>query len=89
MFSQTVVGSKRLLNNANWARYNLAISRRKEEEPTSSSMWNLHTPGAPVVDFHDFFDGESLEQEDLVAWVNIGMHHIVRRSLLFPLLLYT
>ncbi|TFK55964.1 amine oxidase catalytic domain-containing protein [Heliocybe sulcata] len=72
----TVVGSKRLLNNANWARYNLAVSRRKETEPTSSSMWNQHLPGAPVVDFHKFFDSENITQEDLVAWVNIGMHHL-------------
>ncbi|KII94729.1 hypothetical protein PLICRDRAFT_169456 [Plicaturopsis crispa FD-325 SS-3] len=72
----SVVGSKRLLNNANWARYNLAVSKRKETEPSSSCMWNLHLPGKPAVDFHNFFDGENITQEDLVAWVNIGMHHI-------------
>ncbi|KAH7926787.1 amine oxidase catalytic domain-containing protein [Leucogyrophana mollusca] len=72
----TIVGSKRLLNNANWARYNLAVSRRKETEPSSSSMWNFNLPGAPPVDFHKFFDGESIAQEDLVAWVNVGMHHL-------------
>ncbi|KAF9477828.1 amine oxidase catalytic domain-containing protein [Pholiota conissans] len=72
----TVVGSKRLLNNANWARYNLAVSRRKETEPASSSMWNLNLPGAPTVDFHNFFNGENITQEDLVAWVNLGMHHL-------------
>ena len=74
---QTVVGSKRLLNNANWARYNLAISKRKDTEPTSSSMWNMNLPGKPMVDFHKFFDGENITQEDLVAWINIGMHHLV------------
>ncbi|KAF9806666.1 hypothetical protein IEO21_08603 [Rhodonia placenta] len=72
----TVVGSKRLLNNANWARYNLAVSRRKETEPSSSSMWNQNLPGAPMVDFHKFFDGENITQEDLVAWINVGMHHL-------------
>ncbi|KAF8967481.1 copper amine oxidase [Flammula alnicola] len=72
----TVVGSKRLLNNANWARYNLAVSRRKETEPASSSMWNLHLPGAPMVDFHKFFDGENITQQDVVAWINLGMHHL-------------
>ncbi|KAF9234360.1 copper amine oxidase [Melanogaster broomeanus] len=66
----TVVGSKRLLNNANWARYNLAT------EPASSSVWNLNLPGAPPVDFHKFFDGENITQEDLVAWINVGMHHL-------------
>ncbi|KAG1752406.1 copper amine oxidase [Suillus paluster] len=72
----TVVGSKRLLKNANWARYNLAVSRRKETEPSSSSLWNFNLPGNPPVDFHNFFDGENITQEDLVAWVNLGMHHL-------------
>ncbi|TFK81174.1 amine oxidase catalytic domain-containing protein [Polyporus arcularius HHB13444] len=72
----TVVGSKRLLNNANWARYNLAVSKRKDTEPTSSSQWNMNLPGDPVVDFHKFFDGENITQTDLVAWVNVGMHHL-------------
>lgn len=72
-----MVGSKRLLKNANWARYNLAVSRRKDNEPSSSSMWNFNLPGAPPVDFHKFFDGENLTQEDLVTWINVGMHHIV------------
>ncbi|KAF8887255.1 amine oxidase catalytic domain-containing protein [Gymnopilus junonius] len=72
----TVIGSKRLLHNANWARYNLAVSRRKETEPSSSSMWNLQLSGAPAVDFHKFFDGENITQQDLVAWINLGMHHL-------------
>ncbi|OSD07848.1 amine oxidase catalytic domain-containing protein [Trametes coccinea BRFM310] len=72
----TVVGSKRLLNNANWARYNLAVSKRKETEPSSSCQWNLNLPGEPMVDFHKFFDGENITQEDLVAWINVGMHHL-------------
>ncbi|KAF5367943.1 hypothetical protein D9758_004498 [Tetrapyrgos nigripes] len=64
----TVIGSKRLLNNADWARYNLAVSQRKDTEPSSSSMWNMNLPGKPVVDFHKFFDGENITQKDLVAW---------------------
>ncbi|THH32251.1 hypothetical protein EUX98_g1956 [Antrodiella citrinella] len=74
----TVVGSKRLLNNANWARYNMAVSKRKDTELSSSNMFNFNLPGAPVVDFHKFFDGENLTQEDLVAWVNLGMHHLTQ-----------
>ncbi|KAL0564606.1 hypothetical protein V5O48_017438, partial [Marasmius crinis-equi] len=73
---ETVLGSKRLLKNANWARYNLAVSQRKDTEPSSSSGWNANLPGAPPVDFHRFFDGESLDQEDLVMWVNVGTHHL-------------
>lgn len=74
---QTVVGSKRMLENVNWARYNLAVSLRKDTEPSSSSMWNLNLPGDPMVNFHHFFDGENITQEDLVAWINVGTHHLV------------
>lgn len=41
-------------------------------------MWNMNLPGDPMVDFHKFFDGDNITQEDLVAWVNVGMHHLVR-----------
>lgn len=74
----TNLDSKRTKNNVNHAKHHLAVSRRKDSEPRSSTMWNLNLPGAPPVDFYDFFDGESLEQEDLVAWFNLGMHHIPR-----------
>ena len=40
-------------------------------------MWNLNLPGDPMVDFHKFFDGENISQQDLVAWINVGMHHVV------------
>ncbi|KAJ7600601.1 copper amine oxidase [Mycena floridula] len=82
----TVVGSKRMLNNANFARYNLAVSRRKETEPSSSSMWNGNLPGLPTVDFHKFFDGENITQEDLVLWINLGTHHLAScfMSLILP-----
>ncbi|KAJ7472719.1 amine oxidase catalytic domain-containing protein [Mycena latifolia] len=74
----TNLDSKRTQNNINFAKHHLAVSRRKDSEPSSSSMWNINLPGAPPVDFYKFFDGESLEQEDLTAWVNLGMHHIPR-----------
>ena len=34
-----------------------------------------------MVDFHKFFDGENIiTQQDLqvVAWINVGIHHAVR-----------
>ncbi|KAJ3774067.1 copper amine oxidase, partial [Lentinula raphanica] len=73
----TVVGSGCLLNNANWARHNLAVSLQKENESSSNSMWNMNLPGKPTVDFHKLFDGDNITQDDLVVWVNVGTHHLV------------
>ncbi|KAG2012930.1 copper amine oxidase [Coprinopsis cinerea AmutBmut pab1-1] len=71
-----VIGSKLLEKNANWAKHNIAVTKRKETEPSSSSIWNGQLPGAPPVDFDKFFDGDSIDQEDLVLWINIGAHHL-------------
>ncbi|TFY68795.1 hypothetical protein EVJ58_g803 [Rhodofomes roseus] len=57
----TVVGSKRLMENANRARYNFALSKRKDTGLSSSN---------------NSLDGEIITQHDLVAWVNVGMHHL-------------
>jgi Cu2+-containing amine oxidase len=34
----------------------------------------------PMINFDEFFDGESLKQEDLVVWMNLDMHHLPRRG---------
>ncbi|WVW86168.1 hypothetical protein I302_108209 [Kwoniella bestiolae CBS 10118] len=74
----TNLKSKRTERNVEWAKHHLAVSRRKDEEPSSSSMWNINLPGKPAVDFGKLFDGESIDQEDLVVWINLGTHHIPR-----------
>nr|GAT46652.1 amine oxidase catalytic domain-containing protein [Mycena chlorophos] len=70
--------NKRTEKNMNFAKQHIGVTRRKETElSSSSSMWNINLPGDPP-HFYDYFDGESTEQEDLTAWVNLGMHHIPR-----------
>ncbi|KAK2746498.1 hypothetical protein FQN57_003124 [Myotisia sp. PD_48] len=72
----TVVDSSNLKQCANWAKHHLYIVKQKDTEPQSTSPYNCLDPAAPVVDFDKFFNGESLEQEDLVVYFNLGMHHI-------------
>lgn len=51
--------------------------RHKDTEPRSASGLNMLDPHAPLVDFARFFaDAESLDQQDLVLYFNLGMHHV-------------
>lgn len=74
----TNLDAKRTENSVNWAKHHLAVSRRHDHEPSSSCMWNGNLPGAPPVNFYNFFNNESIVQEDLVVWANLGTHHIPR-----------
>ncbi|KAF7201094.1 retina-specific copper amine oxidase [Nothobranchius furzeri] len=60
-----------------WARYKVAITKHKDLEQTSSSLYNQNDIWSPAVDFSKFIeDNESIEDEDLVAWVTAGFLHI-------------
>ncbi|KAG8736190.1 hypothetical protein FRC12_017740 [Ceratobasidium sp. 428] len=74
-----VQGSQRLLASARWSEWDLMVARRKDGEPSSSTTWNQHLPVVPPVDFSKFFNPpESIDQQDLVLYANLGMHHIPR-----------
>lgn len=71
----TVENSSNLVDAARWAEYDVQITRQKDTEPKSAHAYNSQDVFDPPVNFAEFFDGESLEQEDLVVWFNLGMHH--------------
>lgn len=71
----TVQNSSNLVNAARWAEHDLHVTQRKDTEPKSAHAYNSQDVHDPPVNFEDFFDGESLQQEDLVVWFNLGMHH--------------
>ncbi|PHH66868.1 hypothetical protein CDD81_5220 [Ophiocordyceps australis] len=56
--------------------FDLAVTRRKDEEPKSAHPYNGLDVAKPMVNFDKFFNGESLRQQDLVLWFNLGMHHL-------------
>lgn len=72
----TVQNSSNLQRNSAFAEHNLYAVRQKDTEPKSVSAWNTMDSSDPQVDFNKFFDGESLDQEDLVIYFNLGMHHV-------------
>ncbi|KAM4535028.1 retina-specific copper amine oxidase [Fundulus diaphanus] len=60
-----------------WARYKVAITKHKDSEQTSSSLYNQNDIWTPAVDFSKYIeDNESIENQDLVAWVTTGFLHI-------------
>uniref|UniRef100_A0A3P8RML3 Amine oxidase n=1 Tax=Amphiprion percula TaxID=161767 RepID=A0A3P8RML3_AMPPE len=60
-----------------WARYKVAITKQKDLERTSSSLYNQNGMWTPAVDFSKYVeDNENIENEDLVAWVTAGFLHI-------------
>ncbi|NXN99394.1 AOC3 oxidase, partial [Rhinopomastus cyanomelas] len=68
--------SSRMERAISWGRYQLAVTRRKEEEPTSSSIYNQNDPWTPTVAFADFINNETIVNEDLVAWISVGFLHV-------------
>uniref|UniRef100_A0A8C5TN35 Amine oxidase n=1 Tax=Malurus cyaneus samueli TaxID=2593467 RepID=A0A8C5TN35_9PASS len=52
-----------------WARYQLAVTKRKEEEPTSTSIYNQNDPWTPTVAFADFINNETITNEVTGTWL--------------------
>lgn len=72
----TIQDSSNILNAGHYATSDLYVTRQKDTEPRAADPYNAFNLQNPLVDFSKFLDGESLEQEDLVTWINLGMHHI-------------
>ncbi|ORY29317.1 putative copper amine oxidase [Naematelia encephala] len=72
----TVQNSSNLFNSQSFATDAYYVLKRKDTELRASNAWNRNDPERPLVDFATFFNGESLLQEDLVVFFNLGMHHV-------------
>ncbi|XP_061121454.1 amiloride-sensitive amine oxidase [copper-containing] isoform X1 [Syngnathus typhle] len=64
-------------NSITWSRYPLAVTRHKDSEATSTSIYNQNDPWKPVVVFEDYIrNNENIVNQDLVAWVTVGFLHV-------------
>ncbi|XP_061163519.1 putative amine oxidase [copper-containing] [Saccostrea echinata] len=60
-----------------WMRYQIAVTKRKENERICSSIYSGLDAKSPVVNFDHFLkDNENILDQDLVAWVSMGVQHI-------------
>ncbi|KAL8639330.1 MAG: hypothetical protein Q9228_003622 [Teloschistes exilis] len=84
----TIQNSTTLGKSANWATHHLYAVQRKDTEPFSAYPYNGRDPNNPVVDFAKFFDGDSLDQEDIVMHashprpIRSSQHRLYLRRLL-------
>ncbi|XP_013421022.1 amiloride-sensitive amine oxidase [copper-containing]-like [Lingula anatina] len=64
-------------NGVSWARHQLVVTRYKDDEDTSATLWTQGDPYRPVRKFSNFYeDNQAIVNEDLVVWACIGLHHI-------------
>ncbi|GAA5930824.1 uncharacterized protein JCM15063_002470 [Sporobolomyces koalae] len=68
--------SSNLGPSMNFATHQIYVTKHHDSEYSTSHGNNAYSPYDPIVDFGKYFDGENLEQEDLVLWVNSGMIHV-------------
>ncbi|KZV72277.1 copper amine oxidase [Peniophora sp. CONT] len=72
----TIQNSSNLLNSQSFATHNLYATVQHDTEPRATHALNDYDTANPIVDFSTYFDGESLNQTDIVLWFNLGMHHV-------------
>ena len=74
----SIADSPFTLHQSHLLKSDLSITKQHDHEPYANSWQNINLPNKPQQDFAKFFDGESIDGEDLVVWFNLGMHHYTR-----------
>ncbi|KAH7180088.1 copper amine oxidase [Fusarium flagelliforme] len=72
----TVQDSNITQNAGHHTTHHLYVTQQRDNETYAAGAYNSLTPEDPQVDFNKYFNSESLVQEDIVVWFNLGMHHM-------------
>lgn len=69
-----------MVQSAAFSKYNIAVTKYHDAEQRVTSVYDLFGQmSPPLVSLDNYLaDGESLHDEDLVAWVSIGKEHLPR-----------
>lgn len=73
----TILNSTTLGRSARWSSSDLwVLKNHPDTEPSSAHHNNYLEPLSPLVDFAKMANDESIEEEDLVVYFNLGGHHV-------------
>ncbi|EFY87548.1 membrane copper amine oxidase, putative [Metarhizium acridum CQMa 102] len=61
----TISNSSNVMNAVNFADHHFYVTKQKDTEAQGTHPYNVLNPADPLIDFAKFFNGESLDQEDL------------------------
>lgn len=64
------------MNAGSFSKNSITVTKRKEEEATLSGNFDLFRITDPLVSLDNYVNGESIKNEDLVAWVTVSKTHI-------------
>ncbi|KAK4051493.1 hypothetical protein OIO90_004707 [Microbotryomycetes sp. JL221] len=72
----TVQNSSTLGRAAAYATSPINILVQRDTEQNAAHFLSTLDPSNPLIDFAKFFDGDNLEQKDIVLFLNLGMSHV-------------
>ncbi|CAL1539227.1 unnamed protein product [Lymnaea stagnalis] len=75
--SKFLLQDSSVTNAASWAKYQMAVTKYKDTEDSSSSIYAQGDPFDPVLDFSRYLeDNDTIVDTDIVVWVTSGLYHI-------------
>jgi|EP00945_MAST-04E_sp_MAST-4E-sp1_P001062 hypothetical protein len=77
---QTLPANHPMVRSTTFSKYNLAVTQRHESEQRVTSVYDLFGQMSPPIVSLDKYleDKESIDEEDIVAWVTIAKEHLPR-----------